>query len=91
MSSDAHAGTDRRCPRCHRRYAFRVPRRLDDAMNLKTHYRCTTYGRYVYVHRIEYEPATPAVRLPYDVQTGATPLGARAYHHFLTTGAPPRI
>lgn len=43
---------DRRCPCCGRRFAFRVPARLNDAMNLTTHYRCGRAGRYVYVHTI---------------------------------------
>lgn len=43
------------CPCCGRpTYAFRVPVRFDDEMNLCRYFRCGTDGRYVYVHEIAF-------------------------------------
>lgn len=48
------SGGARACPCCGRRYAFRLPARLDGTVNLCRHYRCGRQGAYVYVHEIEY-------------------------------------
>lgn len=47
------ANREPRCPCCGRPYAYRVPARLDDVMNLSRHYRCGRSGTYLYLHEIK--------------------------------------
>ena len=64
-------GRPSRCPRCGRTYAFRVPLRYDDEMNLVRHYRCERGPAYVYVHEIAFDGPTRTTGRPLPVDAAA--------------------